>query len=97
MTGLDRSCETSNFSQLVSRLVKPKLLSFYVSVFVCIGVYKSRFSYLVLCLGVTSRPSYKFSKSTEKPRLVVLSLKIVTLGGVSLARCGLEAYLRLFM
>ena len=46
LTSLEASWETPNFSQLVSRLVQPNLLSFYVSVFVCIGVFKSRFSQL---------------------------------------------------
>ena len=31
----------------MSRLFKPNLLSFYISVFVCINVFKSRFSHLI--------------------------------------------------
>ena len=46
LTGLDASLEKFEVYQLASRLVKPNSLSFYVSIFVCIGVFKDRFSQL---------------------------------------------------
>ena len=45
-----------HFSQLASRLLKPNSLSIYVSVFVCIGVFKDRLVQLKI-------PNYHFEKA----------------------------------
>ena len=46
LTSLDTGWEKFEVSQLLSRLVKPNLLSSYILVFVCIDIFKVSFSHL---------------------------------------------------